>query len=526
MLHRLALAALLGTLALPAGARERLVLVPFERVARATAARDVLMPALAAALLAKGYDVVAGPEVEEFLRKRRIRWLDSLSRAHAAELLSAFDASGVVLGTILAWGPDRIDPHVALTVRVLGRDGMVLWSDLAGLSVSETEGALGVGKVRGIEELGRRTAASLVVTLPAGRLAPVRVARSAGLAQLPRVFRDRDRIGSRLRICVLPLQNHTESRDPPRILDAVLQHRLAERKDLTPVPAAELRDALGKTGVHVPAQYLTVEQLRDRRRPPRPRERRARHGERSAARVHAPPRRDGQVPRRGRGGAQVPRSAREPPRARAGGLPARATRVVRRAGVGRKVPDAADDRALPARAGRGQDQPHRRRGEGHLGRAPRPARGARGGRPDTRGGGGGARRDHRERRHGGDRAEAIPLRIGDARRDGDRRLGRGGSPRARPARAAAPRGERGLPDRGRLGRGPRREAEEARAAALRDCGAEDPAGTEAPATGPARGGAVPRVVGQVRRSRSRVPTDRGRPEAWSGAQGPEDRKST
>ena len=263
MLHRLALAALLGTLALPAGARERLVLVPFERVARATAARDVLMPALAAALLAKGYDVVAGPEVEEFLRKRRIRWLDSLSRAHAAELLSAFDASGVVLGTILAWGPDRIDPHVALTVRVLGRDGMVLWSDLAGLSVSETEGALGVGKVRGIEELGRRTAASLVVTLPAGRLAPVRVARSAGLAQLPRVFRDRDRIGSRLRICVLPLQNHTESRDPPRILDAVLHHRLAERKDLTPVPAAELRDALGKTGVHVPAQYLTVEQLRD-----------------------------------------------------------------------------------------------------------------------------------------------------------------------------------------------------------------------------------------------------------------------
>jgi len=263
MLHRLVLAALLGTLALPAGARERLVLVPFERVARSSASRDVLMPALAAALLAKGYDVVAGPDVEEFLRKRRIRWLDSLTPARTAELLSTFDAGGAVLGTILSWAPDRIDPEVAVAARVLGRDGTVLWSDLAGLSISETEGALGLGKARGMDELARRAVDRLVAALPARKLAPVRVARSAGLEKLPRVFRDRDRIGARLRICVLPLENHTGDRDPPRVLDAVLQHRLAERTDLTPVPAAELRDALGKTGVHVPAQYLTLEQLRE-----------------------------------------------------------------------------------------------------------------------------------------------------------------------------------------------------------------------------------------------------------------------
>src|SRR6266542_3918075 len=291
MLHRLALAALLGTLALPAGARERLVLVPFERVARSSASRDVLMPALAAALLAKGYDVVAGPDVEEFLRKRRIRWLDSLTPARTAELLSTFDAGGAVLGTILSWAPDRIDPEVAVAARVLGRDGTVLWSDLAGLSISETEGALGLGKARGMDELARRAVDRLVAALPARKLAPVRVARSAGLEKLPCVFRDRDRIGARLRICVLPLENHSWDRDPPRVLAAVLQHgvgaarRIAiagvdlEREHADPEPGAD--------PVPVPEhawELLEPRRARDAHRRELPR------GERRDQAVHRPPR--------------------------------------------------------------------------------------------------------------------------------------------------------------------------------------------------------------------------------------------
>ncbi|HET9555274.1 MAG TPA: hypothetical protein VFP50_20075, partial [Anaeromyxobacteraceae bacterium] len=63
------------------------------------------------------------------------------------------------------------------------------------------------------------------------------------------------------RIAVLPLQNLTDVRDAPRVLDAALQQRLAERADLVPVEPAELRAALVRGKLRAPAQ-LSPEQLR------------------------------------------------------------------------------------------------------------------------------------------------------------------------------------------------------------------------------------------------------------------------
>lgn len=248
--------------ALPAGAAAsvRAVVVPFENVTRRAPARDVVMPAVEAALAAKGYEVVSGAPVEEFLQARRIRFLDSLGAAHVRELTSLHGADAVVVGSILAYDPGAPDPLVTIAVRLVSTDGAIAWTNLASLSLSTTGGAFDRGKLTRIDDLARRVVADALGPLPlAGKLAPV-PPEPETFPEAPRVFRSRDLMGQRLEICVLPLQNLTRNRDAPRIIDAVLQHRLSARPDTTAIQPGDLRAAIVKGKLRAPAA-LSLEQL-------------------------------------------------------------------------------------------------------------------------------------------------------------------------------------------------------------------------------------------------------------------------
>jgi hypothetical protein len=56
----------------------RVVLLPFDNVARAADGTAVVMAAVELALAARGYEVVRGASVEELLRAGRVRYLDSV----------------------------------------------------------------------------------------------------------------------------------------------------------------------------------------------------------------------------------------------------------------------------------------------------------------------------------------------------------------------------------------------------------------------------------------------------------------
>jgi hypothetical protein len=218
------------------------------------------MKAVETVLTRWNYQVVTGEPVEEFLRAHRIRYLDSLTRPQAADLLRTLDAEALVVGTILTWEATGQDPVVALTVRVHGPSGEVRWSDLGGLTASQSAGAFGRGKLTRPEELAARLVARL--------LAPLRQAPLSQLAQRPplggsgpRVFRSRDLPALPLKMGVLPLDNLSGSRDAPRVLDSVLQQRLSERSSLAPVSPAELRAAIVEAHLWSPAQ-MSPEQLR------------------------------------------------------------------------------------------------------------------------------------------------------------------------------------------------------------------------------------------------------------------------
>jgi hypothetical protein len=257
------LLALALALAAPAAAAggERVLLLPLEDVPRATAARQAIGAAVEAALRGKGYELVEAGDVEPLLRERRIRFLDSVTAADAVALLSATAADALVLGTILAWDPAGADPSAAVAVRVVGPKGDLLFADLVGLTAAETEGAFGLGRAAGPDELARRLVARLLAPLPPGRITALHPRRPARGGAAPRVFRARDLPPAPRRIAVLPLQNLTDRRDAPRVLDAALQQRLAERPDLVPVEPAELRAGLVRGKLRAPAQ-LSPEQLR------------------------------------------------------------------------------------------------------------------------------------------------------------------------------------------------------------------------------------------------------------------------
>lgn len=245
-----------------ARAVERVVLVPFESVARRGDARDVVMPAVEAALEAKGYQVVSGARVEDFLRARRIRFLDSLPAAHVRDVLEELASDAVVVGSVLTYDERVRDPVVTLAVRVVAPGGEILWTNISSEATSMARSAFGRRQAEKVEDLARRVVTEVLAPLPApGRLSPVRP-EPPTFPQAPRVYRSADLLGQRLTICVLPLQNLTRAPGAARVLDAVLQHRLSARPEITTVQPGDLRAAIVKAKLRAPA-ILSLEQLRE-----------------------------------------------------------------------------------------------------------------------------------------------------------------------------------------------------------------------------------------------------------------------
>jgi len=229
-----------------AAARQRLVVVPFQALVRSQSARAVVMPAIEAALAAKGYEVVAGERVEQVLEADRIRYLDSLPPEQLGSMLELLGADAAVLGTVVEYVPGP-DAAIALHIRVVSRDGVV-WSELIALRASESAGPLGGGKARDAQELVRLACKRALESLPrGGGLAPVKRPYRPG--NTPRVYRSRELLASTARICILPIENLSSDPKATRVIATALQDVLDRTPSVVVVQPAELRAALVATGV-------------------------------------------------------------------------------------------------------------------------------------------------------------------------------------------------------------------------------------------------------------------------------------
>ncbi len=235
----------------PARAAETVVMVPFQNLSGAGGAPAAVSAELARQMESRGYRVVRGEAVDEFLAAEKIRYLDSLPASIREKLLQRFEASAVVLGTIFDFA-ESDNPVVAVSARLVGADGKVAWSAVAGLSADDTKKVFGFGRLASLDALAARTVSILTRDLPKpGSASKLESARSKPLdLSSPRTFRSAALAGGGNLVCVLPLENRSAARVAPRVVGELLAQRLAASEGFRVVEAAEFRNAMVAAGVY------------------------------------------------------------------------------------------------------------------------------------------------------------------------------------------------------------------------------------------------------------------------------------
>ena len=232
---------------LPAADPATVLLLPFANSAGGIQAPEIVEAALVARLEAKGYRVVRGEDVRNFLASERLRYIDSFSAAEREKLLRRFDAGFILLGTIHSFleGPN---PVVGVSARMLDPAGKVLWSAASGLTGADTEGALALHRIDAAEPLARIVVSRLTADLPS----PGKSAGTSGRAHRlglknPRTFRSAGLPGgTRHRVCLLPLRNISSDRAASRLVGELLSRRLNESPLFEVVEPADFRAAMVK----------------------------------------------------------------------------------------------------------------------------------------------------------------------------------------------------------------------------------------------------------------------------------------
>jgi TolB-like protein len=224
--------------------RSTVVLLPLDNFSGVQKAPQEVSALLIKGIEKKGWSVVAGESVEAILEKERIRYVDALEKPLIDKVVAATGASAIVSGTVYTFGEGR-NPMAAVSARMAGPDGALLWSDIASRSADDTEGVLGFGRRGAISGVAGETIDALMRDFPAPgqRSAPVR-GPSKPLFRAGVVFylaRDLER--SKLRVCVLPFDNLSGSPDASRVVADVLALRLAATDEFDVVDPATLRAA-------------------------------------------------------------------------------------------------------------------------------------------------------------------------------------------------------------------------------------------------------------------------------------------
>jgi TolB-like protein len=229
-----------------AAPRETVVVLPFMNVSGVEGAASELSGLFVRRIGELGYQAAPAEAVEAFLAAERVRYLDSLTAPLREKLLAASSASAVVFGSVYAFAQGD-NPIVGLSARMVRADGSVAWAGISGMSSQDTEGALGVRQVTSVAALAEKAVEKLLHDFPApgaaARLASAR-AKPIGVAA-PVTFRSPAlEAGHKHRICLLPLENRSESRIASRVLGELLAQRLAASETFTVVEPADFRQAM------------------------------------------------------------------------------------------------------------------------------------------------------------------------------------------------------------------------------------------------------------------------------------------
>lgn len=254
-------------LALPAlasatepGAPVRVVVLPFENLAAETAVFRSVMPLVEKGLAARGYEVVGGAQVEDYLEKQRIRYLDSLEPYQIQGMLTELDADRVLVGAVL-FVARQANPSVALIARMVDGERRVQWADFASVGSHDTKGLLGLGVLRKLDDIVPLAVDKLLQSMPeAGEASRREATRSRASFKKPRAYRTTRKLGDKPVLALMPLENATEVPGASRVVEALLLRRVEGLPALGVVETADLRRAFRRERVW-PSKWTGSDQI-------------------------------------------------------------------------------------------------------------------------------------------------------------------------------------------------------------------------------------------------------------------------
>ncbi len=224
---------------------DSIIVMPFANLSEVERAPAEIAASFVRRLAEKGYRAAAPAEVDAFLAAERVRYLDSLSSGLRERLLTRFDASAVVFGTVYSFA-EGDNAIVGVSARMLRRNGAVAWAGVSGLSSMDTEGALGARRTSSTAFLAEKAIDRLASDVPPpGAIAKLAAARARPLdLSGPVTFRSAAlERGGVHRICLLPLENRSAARQASRVVTELLAQRLAASGTFAVVEPADLREA-------------------------------------------------------------------------------------------------------------------------------------------------------------------------------------------------------------------------------------------------------------------------------------------
>ncbi len=199
----------------------RLAVLPFRGVEAPAELVGEIRERLVEALAARGSEVLAGREVEEALRSRRIRVIDTLPPEEARVLAAELDAA-LVTGTLLM-ARDDPEPELSLLLRFYDREGRRTGSLAWSRRASEEVDLLGLGAPESLQELFAMELPELVAAAVAGWAPP-----PPGPSPV---------------VAVLPFASAPGAPDSGTQGSVLLAHLLEERYDVRVVEPGDLQRA-------------------------------------------------------------------------------------------------------------------------------------------------------------------------------------------------------------------------------------------------------------------------------------------
>lgn len=184
---------------------KRIALFPFTNYTQDRNAGNLITAAVKKEMLEKGYFVVDGDEVEDFLAKRRIRYTNTVARLTAREAGSALSADAVMVGSVDIF-EEKDEPVIGITARLVSsKDGSIIWAKHVSSSSHDHEGLLGLGVVKSADKLISMVTRDLVGSLSNVRIVEteLRPFEFSGMAISPANAKYGDKV--RLKVKVTPI---------------------------------------------------------------------------------------------------------------------------------------------------------------------------------------------------------------------------------------------------------------------------------------------------------------------------------